>query len=368
MKQVYLILAALMLLCLAPMPYGYYMLVRFVAMVTLGLLLPQWFTLPSTREAHRSRINDRVLREQSLNVLYEGVCGVDGVEPVGNVAEMRVEFIGGYLPVGYPFVGKSVRKIWLDNNVGIPKSSMMGTDVANDSDASQPIAHVLKLGNHKAATHRFFGGTVVHIAIELGKRSHRCYLHRFPYRRHRRVIVLPEMFQNIFIFRTVEFVSQAVEVLRKHCAAISQRGIHEPECSVTLGKQAYHSSADNDLYLLDCREHKETQFLVKVIERDYMSESRASLESVQTFVNFHQSPIARQPEITNCIQNVSRLFDILYQETALLQNINLLLERKQLLSIFHNVQTKKWPALVRYIPCGREAAAGSIGCKVTTFY
>ena len=149
------------------------------------------------------------------------------------------------------------------------------------------------------------------------------------------------MFQNIFIFRTVEFVSQAVEVLRKHCAAISQRGIHEPECSVTLGKQAYHSSADNDLYLLDCREHKETQFLVKVIERDYMSESRASLESVQTFVNFHQSPIARQPEITNCIQNVSRLFDILYQETALLQNINLLLERKQLLSIFHNVQTKK---------------------------
>jgi len=33
MKQVYLILAALMLLCLAPMPYGYFQLVRFVAMV-----------------------------------------------------------------------------------------------------------------------------------------------------------------------------------------------------------------------------------------------------------------------------------------------------------------------------------------------
>ena len=44
MKQVYLILAALMLLCLAPMPYGYYMLVRFVAMVVFGLMAYQYYT------------------------------------------------------------------------------------------------------------------------------------------------------------------------------------------------------------------------------------------------------------------------------------------------------------------------------------
>ena len=38
MKQVYLILAALMLLCLAPMPYGYFQLVRLVAMVVFGIM------------------------------------------------------------------------------------------------------------------------------------------------------------------------------------------------------------------------------------------------------------------------------------------------------------------------------------------
>lgn len=38
MKQVCLILAAIMLLCLAPMPYGYYQLVRFVAMVVFAVL------------------------------------------------------------------------------------------------------------------------------------------------------------------------------------------------------------------------------------------------------------------------------------------------------------------------------------------
>lgn len=43
MKQVYLILAVLMLLCLAPMPYGYFQLVRFVAMVAFGLMVYQYY-------------------------------------------------------------------------------------------------------------------------------------------------------------------------------------------------------------------------------------------------------------------------------------------------------------------------------------
>ena len=51
MKQVYLILAILMLLCLAPMPYGYYMLVRFVAMVAFGLMAYQYYTRHKTAAA-----------------------------------------------------------------------------------------------------------------------------------------------------------------------------------------------------------------------------------------------------------------------------------------------------------------------------
>ena len=48
MKQVYLILAALMLLCLAPMPYGYFQLVRFVAMVTFGVMAYQYYLRQKT--------------------------------------------------------------------------------------------------------------------------------------------------------------------------------------------------------------------------------------------------------------------------------------------------------------------------------
>ena len=43
MKYLYLILSALLLLCLAPMPYGYYQLVRFVAMVVFGVMAYKYY-------------------------------------------------------------------------------------------------------------------------------------------------------------------------------------------------------------------------------------------------------------------------------------------------------------------------------------
>ncbi len=45
MKYVCLILAALMLLCLAPMPYGYFQLVSFVAMAAFAYFAYSYFTL-----------------------------------------------------------------------------------------------------------------------------------------------------------------------------------------------------------------------------------------------------------------------------------------------------------------------------------
>ena len=42
-KQLYLFLAAMLLLCLAPMPYGYFMLVRFVMTVACGWLAYQYY-------------------------------------------------------------------------------------------------------------------------------------------------------------------------------------------------------------------------------------------------------------------------------------------------------------------------------------
>ena len=43
MKHVSTILSLLLLLCLAPMPYGYYQLVRFMAMVVFGVMAYKYY-------------------------------------------------------------------------------------------------------------------------------------------------------------------------------------------------------------------------------------------------------------------------------------------------------------------------------------
>ena len=43
MNTIYLFLAAILLLCLAPMPYGYYVLVRFLSMVGFGIMAYRYY-------------------------------------------------------------------------------------------------------------------------------------------------------------------------------------------------------------------------------------------------------------------------------------------------------------------------------------
>lgn len=43
MKKVFFVLSILLFLCLAPMPYGYYQLVRFVAMVVFGVMAYKYY-------------------------------------------------------------------------------------------------------------------------------------------------------------------------------------------------------------------------------------------------------------------------------------------------------------------------------------
>ena len=48
MKHLYLILAAILLVCLAPMPYGYYTFVRFVSMVSFGVMAYRYYAQHKT--------------------------------------------------------------------------------------------------------------------------------------------------------------------------------------------------------------------------------------------------------------------------------------------------------------------------------
>ena len=161
--------------------------------------------------------------------------------------------------------------------------------------------------------------------------------------------------------------TQTLEVARKHGATIGQCGIHKPKGSMPFGKQAYHSCTDSNFNLLNRRKKKKSQLLIEMIETNDLGKTGTWFEYVLCFVCFHQSPITCQTKITDGVKNVLGFGIVIYLKPSFFQNVNLLLECQQLLSVFHNPINKKWPALVRYIPCGREAAAGSIGCKGTAF-
>ena len=367
MKQVYLI-AILMLLCLAPMPYGYFQLVRFVAIVALWNLLPKRFFLPTSGTAHSSGVNTWVFGKQRLDVLGEGVRRIDGIEPVGDIAEMGIKPIGCDLACYYPLVGHTCWNTGIYYNVCIPKTSMMSADVSNDRNASQPTAHIFKLWNHKTSADSFLCCAIIHITVEPRKCSQRGYFHRLPYRRHRRFVVLSKVFQDILIFRPFQFFLQALEVFCKHCIVFCKCNIHEPECPIPFSKYAYHLGTNSDLYMLYCRKYQNTKFFIETIKTHDLRESGAWLENMPLLVCFHQPPIARQSEITDGIKRIPSLCVILNLKPTLFKNVYLLLNGKQWLGVSHKHIYKKCPALVRYIPCGREAVAGSIVGKDTDFF
>ena len=121
-----------------------------------------------------------------------------------------------------------------------------------------------------------------------------------------------------------------------------------------------------NLYMLDGRKDENAQLFIELIKTQYLRETGTRLEDMLLPVCFHQSPISCQAEIAYCIKSILCFFVTFYKKSSLLENFYLLLEREKLFSISHKGIYKKCPALVRYIPCGREAAAGSIVCKGTT--
>ena len=244
---------------------------------------------------------------------------------------------------------------------------MVGTNIANDGDTAQPAAHILKLWDSKTTADGLFGSTVVHVTVKFGERSHRCDLHGLPYWWHGWHIVFLEMLLDKLIFRTAQLFLEVPEISLKQIAVFSQGRIHKPECAMSFCKNAYYSGSDCYLYMLNGRKEENTQFFVETIKTQYLGESGTILEDVLLPICLHQSPIACQTEVADDVKGILGLCIIINLKPTLFKNVYLLLEREQLFRISHASINKKCPALVRCIPCGREAMAGSIECKGTAF-
>lgn len=81
MKQIYLILAVFLLLCLAPMPYGYYQMVRFVSMVVFAVMAFRYY---------EEKKNELAITFGALALLFQPFFKVALGRTVWNVVDVAV--------------------------------------------------------------------------------------------------------------------------------------------------------------------------------------------------------------------------------------------------------------------------------------
>ena len=116
--------------------------------------------------------------------------------------------------------------------MSVPKSRMMGTSVTHNGQCGEPTLQTFMLRKVEATGHLLFQGIVVHVLVQLGKRSERGYFKCLPCRRHVWLIVLPEMLCYELIVRATEFGAQVDEIFIEQVSIFCQSVIKEPECTV----------------------------------------------------------------------------------------------------------------------------------------
>lgn len=84
MKRLKLILAIALLLCLAPMPYGYYMLVRFFAMIVFGLMAYRYY---------QEKKENLMIAFGALVVLFQPIIKIPLERVIWNVVDIAVAVV-----------------------------------------------------------------------------------------------------------------------------------------------------------------------------------------------------------------------------------------------------------------------------------
>ena len=65
---VYIVLSVLLLLCLAPMPYGYYQLVRFIAMTVFGVIAWLHYATRHSSRLYVTEVQEGYIQDDSTTI------------------------------------------------------------------------------------------------------------------------------------------------------------------------------------------------------------------------------------------------------------------------------------------------------------
>ena len=328
-------------------------------------LAPQRFRLPALRTSHSRRIHGRVLRHQCLDVAGERVLRVDGIQPVGDAAEVRVEALSAYRYGVNPW--KRHPFLWQhrgERKTLIPKSGVVGTIVPNNSKTFHPTTQKLVGRNLEIVRDMLLYFWITSVLVEFGKSAERCHFQGLPCGRHIRNIVFVKVFLDETFVRAIDFCSQPFKILLEQDWFVCQRLIQKPKWAILHRKMIGDFCTHSYFQFLDGREYAHLQFCIEFVEQNHIFKVALWLENMPCFICFHNAPIFGQTEIANKPQQSLRLCRVFNNKPSLSQDLNLLSEGQSLLSIFHR-NIKKTARRVALPLRGR--VPGSLAAKVQTF-
>ena len=298
-------------------------------------LLPQRFLFPRLWEPKSTRIDTRIERKKLSKVLCQRVGGIDEVQPITNDGKNEIGTLCSCGRLRNEGVARMTRHQRAYAQCPVPKTGMMGADVA---DVNQGVEPRDKDGvtNSKGCCHIALCTSWLQVLVENGHCTERGDFKSYPTWGQRVAVFSSERPNKLFIaaLKLIVNTRQSLSMLRR----IGEKArITKP---ITIMSQRYdigHLSADCNFDGLNSGEDYMSQMTVEFIEHPCLFKGTARFKDVILPVCQKRIPVTAHSIITDFVEPFFCFLFISYHQTTLLQNANLISKRLNMLRIWYFV-------------------------------
>ena len=300
-----------------------------------GQLLPQRFLLPRLREPKGTRINTRIERKKLSEVLRQRVGRFDEIQPITNDSKNEIGALCSYGRLRNEGVARMTRHQRTYTQCPVPKTGMMGADIANINQCVEPRDKD-GITNSKGCCHIALCTSRLQVLVEDGHRTKRGDFKGYPTWGQRVAVFSPERPNKLFItaLKLIVNTRQSLGMLRR----IGEKAcVTKPIAIMNQRHDIGHLSADCNFDALNSGENYMSQMTIKFIEHPRLLKGTAWFKDVILPVCQKRIPVTAHSIVTDFVEPFFCFLFIGNYQTTLLQNANLISKRLNMLRIWYFV-------------------------------
>ena len=310
-----------------------------------GQLLPQRFLLPSLREPKGTRIDTRIERKKLSEVLCQRVGRFDEIQPITNDGKNEIGALCSCERLRNESVARMTRHQRTYTQCPVPKTGMMGADIANINQCVEP-RNKNGITNSKGCSYIALCTSRLQILVEDGHRTKRGDFKGYPTWRQRVAVFSSERPNKLFVaaLKLIVNTCQSFSMLRR----IGEKArVTKPITIMSQRHDIGHLGADCNFYALNSGEDYMSQTTVEFIEHPCLLKGTARFKDVILSVSQKRIPVTAHSIVTDFVEPFFCFLFIGYHQTTLLQNANLVSKCLNMLRIryfvHHNISKKAHP-------------------------